>query len=168
VIAHEFSHIANSDIRLNIRLLGILAGIQAITFVARFLLRLGLPGCGSKDKNPLGMILALIFGIVIWPIGQIGAAFAMVIHMAVNRQREFLADASAVQVTRDPQGLCEALAVLLEEEAGSRLQGPSARLASHMFFASGGGAWERLFESHPPLEERIRRLDPALATAQAA
>jgi len=167
VIAHEFSHIANGDMRLNIRLLGILAGIQAITFVARFLLRLGMPASDAKSsgKHPLGMILALLFGIVIWPIGQIGAAFAMLIHMAVNRQREFLADASAVQFTRDPQGLCEALAVLLDDEAGSRVQGPSAQLASHMFFASGGGAWERLFETHPSLEERIRRLDPKLATA---
>jgi Zn-dependent protease with chaperone function len=170
VIAHEFSHIANGDMRLNIRLLGILAGIQSINFVARFLLRLAMPGTDAKSsgKNPLGMVLALLFGIVVWPIGQIGAAFAMLIHMAVNRQREFLADASAVQFTRDPRGLCEALAILLEEEGGSRVQGPSAKLASHMFFASAGGAWEQLFASHPSIEERIRRLDPSVATAAAA
>ena len=167
VIAHEFSHIANGDMRLNIRLLGILAGIQAITYVARFLLKLAMPGTDAKSsgKNPLGMDLALVFGIAIWPIGQIGAAFAMLIHMAVNRQREFLADATAVQYTRDPQGLCEALAMLLEEETGSRVIGPGAQLASHMFFASAGGAWERLLESHPPIGERIRRLDPSVATA---
>ncbi len=170
VIAHEFSHIANGDIRLNIRLLGILAGIQAITFVARYLLRLGgMPGCGPKSsgQHPLGMILALVFGLVIWPIGQIGVMFAMLIHFAVNRQREFLADASAVQFTRDPVGLCEALAVVLEEEVGSRVVGTSARLASHMFFASGGSALERFFETHPPLEERIRRLDPNVAAVLA-
>jgi Zn-dependent protease with chaperone function len=147
--------------------LGILAGIQAISYVARFLLGLAMPATDAKSsgKHPLGMVLALLFGIVIWPIGQVGALFAMLIHMAVNRQREFLADASAVQFTRDPQGLCEALAVVLDDEAGSRVQGAGARLASHMFFASGGGALERLFEAHPPLEERIRRLDPALAPA---
>jgi Zn-dependent protease with chaperone function len=167
VIAHEFSHIANGDMRLNIRLLGILAGIQAITFVAQFLLRLGTPASDAKSsgKHPLGMILALIFGIVVWPIGQVGTAFAMLIHMAVNRQREFLADASAVQFTRDPHGICEALAILLEDEAGSRVQGPGAQLASHMFFASGGRAWARLLEAHPPVEERICRLDPNAATA---
>lgn len=173
VIAHEFSHIANGDMRLNSRLLGILAGVQAITYVARFLLRLATPTTNSKGdiapgKHPLGMILAFLFGIVIWPIGQIGAMFATLIHMAVNRQREFLADASAVQYTRDPQGLCEALAALLEEEASSRVQGPGAQLASHMFFASSGGAWARLLEAHPPIEERLRRLDPKLATAAAA
>jgi Zn-dependent protease with chaperone function len=111
------------------------------------------------------MALALVFGLVIWPIGQIGSLFAMLIHLAVNRQREFLADASAVQFTRDPQGLCEALAVLLEEEAGGRVRGLGPRPASYMFFASCGGRWERLFETHPPIQERIRRLDPALETA---
>ena len=126
-----------------------------------------MPGFGGKGGggHPLGAVLALIFGVVIWPIGQVGAFFAMLIHMAVNRQREFLADASAVQYTRDPQGLCEALAVLLEDEVGSRVVTPSAQLASHMFFASGGGTWESLLESHPSIEERIRRLDPTLATA---
>ena len=173
VIAHEFSHIANGDMRLNSRLLGILAGVQAITYIARFLLRLATPTVNSKGdiasgKHPLGMILAFLFGIVIWPIGQIGAMFATLIHMAVNRQREFLADASAVQYTRDPQGLCEALAVVLGEEAGSRVHAPAAQLARHMFFASGGGAWGRLLAAHPPIEERIRRLDPKLATAAAA
>jgi Zn-dependent protease with chaperone function len=172
VIAHEFSHIANGDIRLNLRLIGVLTGIQAITFVARFLLRMaGIPGLGPKRSgsgpHPLGAILALLFGIVIWPIGQIGVMFAMLIHFAVNRQREFLADSSAVQYTRDPMGLCEALAIVLEEEVGSRVVGPGARLASHMFFASGGSAMERFFETHPPLEERIHRLDPSVATVLA-
>jgi Zn-dependent protease with chaperone function len=165
VIAHEFSHIVNGDMGLNIRLLGILAGIQAITFCARFLLRMAIPPKDSKGTHPLGMILALIFGLVIWPIGQVGAMFATLIHMAVNRQREFLADACAVQYTRDPHGIMEALNLLLEEEAGSRVQGASARLASHMFFASGGGAWATLLEAHPPIEERIRRLDPSVAAA---
>lgn len=168
VVAHEFSHIVHGDMRLNARLLGILTGIQAISFVARYLLRLARPAADSRGstgqgKHPLGMALALVFGLVIWPIGQIGSLFAMLIHRAVNRQREFLADASAVQFTRDPQGLCEALAILLEleQEAGSRMRGPGARLASHMFFASSRGRWGQLFETHPPLRERIRRLDPA-------
>jgi Zn-dependent protease with chaperone function len=76
-----------------------------------------------------------------------------------------LADACAVEYTRDPHGIMEALNLLLEEEAGSRVQGASARLASHMFFASGGGAWATLLEAHPPIEERIRRLDPSVAAA---
>src|SRR5436309_1249333 len=75
------------------------------------------------------MALALVFGAVLWPIGQIGSSFASLIHPGVNRQREFLADASAVHYTRDPQGLCEALVILLESEVGGRLRGPGAQLA---------------------------------------
>lgn len=165
IIAHEFSHIKNGDMRLNIQILGILAGVEAITFAARYLLRLAMPTGekGSTGKHPLGIVLALLFGAALWPIGQVGSLFATLIHLAVNRQREFLADATAVQTTRDPHGLCEALAVLMDERAGSRMLGPAARLASHMFFApSGRDAWQRLVETHPPLEERIRRLDPAM------
>ena len=167
IIAHEFSHIINGDMRLNVQLLGILSGVQAITFAARFLLGIAKPTSGkdAKGSHPLGLILALVFGAALWPIGQIGSLFAMLIHFAVNRQREFLADASAVQFTRDPHGLCEALTILLDDEQGSCMVGPSAQLASHMFFAASGGAWQRLFETHPPLEERIRRIDPNVSTA---
>lgn len=161
IIAHEFSHIINGDMRLNIQILGVLTGVQAISFAARFLLRLAAPTSG---KHPLGMVLALLFGAALWPIGQIGSLFATLIHLAVNRQREFLADASAVQFTRDPVGLCEALLILLDDEAGSRMVGPGARLASHMFFAPSSGAWQRLLQTHPPIQERIRRLDPNGAT----
>jgi Zn-dependent protease with chaperone function len=170
IIAHEFSHIAHGDMRLNIRLLGVLAGIQAISFVARFLIRLGTEtskGKSDRGKHPLGMILALACGCVLWPVAQVGALFALVINMAVNRQREFLADATAVQYTRDPQGLFEALQLLLTDETGSRIQGAGAELASHMFFASGRSGWQRLWQTHPPLEERIRRLDSAMTSQRA-
>lgn len=163
IIAHEFSHIQNGDMRLNIQILGVLTGVQAITLAARFLLRLAMPtsGKGTDGKHPLGMILALVFGLALWPIGQIGSLFARLIHLAMNRQREFLADASAVQLTRDPQSLCDALTVLLHDQIGSRVIGQGAGLASYMFFASGArGFWLRRLESHPPLEERIRRLEP--------
>jgi Zn-dependent protease with chaperone function len=162
LIAHEYSHIANGDMRLNIQVLGVLTGVQAISYAARYLIRLATPSTekGSAGKPPLGMILAFVFGSVLWPIGQIGSLFATLIHLAVNRQREFLADASAVQFTRDPLGLCETLAILMDDETQGRLVDPGARVASYMFFASGSTAWQRLLQSHPPLEERIRRLDP--------
>jgi Zn-dependent protease with chaperone function len=167
IIAHEFSHIQNGDMRLNIQLLGVLTGVQAITLAARFLLRLAMPTTDKNGggKHPLGMILALLFGAALWPIGQIGSLFARLIHLAMNRQREFLADASAVQLTRDPQSLCDALSVLLNDQIGSRVVGQGAGLASYMFFASGARHfWLRLLESHPPIEERIRRLDPIAST----
>jgi Zn-dependent protease with chaperone function len=73
-----------------------------------------------------------------------------------------LADASAVQYTRDPVSLCEALAILIEDDVSGRLVGTEARLASYMFFADGSGKWQSLLQSHPPLEERIRRIDPTV------
>jgi Zn-dependent protease with chaperone function len=162
VLAHEFSHIINGDMRLNIQILGVLTGVQAISFAARFLLRLALPANEKEAgrRYPLGMVLALGFGAALWPIGQVGSLFAQLIHAAVNRQREFLADASAVHYTRDPLGLCEALTLLLEDETGGRLVHSEARLASYMFFAPSSTVWQRLLHTHPPLEERIRRLDP--------
>jgi Zn-dependent protease with chaperone function len=171
VVAHEFSHIINGDMRLNVRLLGILTGIQAISFVARYLIRLGTPASlrtgrtTASGQHPLGMALALVFGVCLWPIGLIGSVFAQLIMAAVNRQREFLADASAVQITRDPEGLREALIVIAKEEAGSQMNGVAAQMASHLFFAAVG-RWQRLFRTHPPLEERIRRLDPIPATGE--
>jgi Zn-dependent protease with chaperone function len=165
IIAHEFSHIAHHDVCLNIRLLGILSGIQAIAFAANYLIRIAI-GPSSKSagsmpsgKHPLGMALALIFGIALWPIGQIGALFAKLITLAVNRQREFLADACAIEYTRNPSGLREALELLRDDEIGSRIEAPAAQLAGHMFFA-GVGKWRRLFQTHPLLDERIDRLGP--------
>jgi Zn-dependent protease with chaperone function len=173
IIAHEFGHIVQGDVRLNVRLIGILSGIQSISFAAQYLIRIATsPSKSSRSpignaNTPLGMALALIFGLALWPIGQVGALFAMLINLAVNRQREFLADASAVQYTRDPHGLCEALELLRDDEIGSRIQGPAAQLAAHMFFA-GVGSWQRLFQTHPPLEERIRRLNPQAGMSPAA
>ncbi len=169
IIAHEFSHIAHQDVRLNIRLLGILSGIQAIAFAANYLIRIAIgpspksAGSIPSGKLPLGMILALIFGVALWPIGQIGALFARLISLAVNRQREFLADACAIEYTRDPNGLREALEMLRDDETGSCIEAPAAQLAGHMFFA-GVGNWRRLFQTHPLLDERIDRLDPHRAT----
>src|SRR5262249_40006499 len=143
-------------------------GIQSINFAAHYLLRLAIPSeedSGLGGKHPLGMVLALVFGLALWPIGQIGALFAKLIHLAVNRQREFLADASAVESPGDPYGLCEALQILREEGEGSRGRGPGLKFASHMFFASGRGRMQQLFATHPSLQERIRRLEPTMAAA---
>jgi Zn-dependent protease with chaperone function len=164
IIAHEFGHIAQDDVRLNVRLIGVLTGIQSITFVSQYLMgiALGSSKAARKSKvafsNPLGMAMAFVFGLVLWPIGQVGSLFARLISLGVNRQREFLADACAVEYTRDPAGLCEALKVIRDDEIGSRMQGSTAQLAGHMFFA-GVGAWRSFFQTHPPLDERIRRLN---------
>jgi hypothetical protein len=155
VLAHEFSHIVNGDIRINVQALGALQGIEAIASAARCLLRIGI----SRGVN--GSMLATAFGCVLWPVGQIGVLFGSLARMALNRQREFLADAAAVQFTRDPQGLGSALKLIAAHALQGRMESSAAQSASHLFFAEGVPALGRLLASHPPIELRIQRLDPA-------
>ena len=151
VVAHEFSHILNGDMRLNIRLMGVLFGILALTIIGRIFLRT------RGKKNPLPLLgLALII------IGYVGVFFGNLIKSALSRQREFLADASAVQFTRNPLGIAGALKKIGGFAGGTQLASANAEQASHMFFANGlTSAWLSLFATHPPLAERIRRIDPA-------
>jgi Zn-dependent protease with chaperone function len=155
VIAHEFSHILNGDMRLNLRLIGVLHGILLMGLVGREVLRIaGLSGNSKKNKGAAFMFLA---GLAFMLLGFLGVFFGNLIKAAISRQREFLADASAVQFTRNPEGISGALKRIGAAAFGSKLLSPTAAEASHMYFASGLNS---LFATHPPLEERIRRLDP--------
>jgi len=161
VIGHEFSHILNGDMRLNIRLIGVLNGILVIAITGYWLVRIiGQTGGRSRDRkgNPLAALVLL--GLAMIVIGYIGVFFARLIKSAVSRQREYLADASSVQFTRNPAGLADALKKIGGLLTGSRVQAHSAEAASHLFFANGvGSSFLGLLATHPPLEERISRLD---------
>jgi Zn-dependent protease with chaperone function len=156
VIAHEFSHILNGDMRINLRLIGILHGILLMGLVGRELLRIAGIGGGRSRKNNGGLYL-LLTGLAFMVIGFLGLLFGNLIKAAISRQREFLADASAVQFTRNPEGIAGALKRIGAAVFGSQLVSPTAAEASHMYFASG---LTSLFATHPPLAERIRRLQP--------
>jgi Zn-dependent protease with chaperone function len=166
VIAHEFSHILNGDMRLNLRLIGVLNGILVIAILGYGLFRV-MANSGSgrsrsdRDKRGgFGMAL-LLLGLALMAIGYIGVFFGNLIKSAVSRQREFLADASSVQFTRNPPGLAGALKKIGGLVTGSRLASPRAEEASHLFFANGlQSAWLGLMATHPPLPERIQRIDP--------
>jgi Zn-dependent protease with chaperone function len=151
VIGHEFSHILNGDMRINLRLIGILHGILFIYLAGELLLR---SRGGSRDK---GMPI-WAFGLILMAIGGIGLFCGRLIKSAVSRQREFLADASAVQFTRNPDGITSVLHKL--ENSDSRLTSPHAEAASHMFFGkvSNTHFWEEMLATHPPLKERISRI----------
>lgn len=160
VIAHEFSHILNGDMRLNIRLVGLLFGITAIAIVGRKGLYHFRYAAGGSRRGT-GGIMMLSFALL--AIGSLGLLFARMIKAAVSRQRETLADASAVQFTRNPQGLAGALkkiAALNQRQAnsGSFLANDSEEI-DHMLFANG--RTERWFATHPPLIERIQALEPS-------
>jgi Zn-dependent protease with chaperone function len=169
VVGHEFSHILNGDMRLNLRLIGVLFGILLVSLIGYSMFRMaGVFGGNrrssrdSKDSNGGAALAIMLAGLAIWLVGYIGVFFANLIKSAVSREREYLADASAVQFTRNPQGLAGALKKIGALAAGSRLESPRASQASHLFFANGvSGAWVNLLATHPPLIERIRRLEPA-------
>jgi Zn-dependent protease with chaperone function len=148
VIAHEFSHILNGDMRLNLRLMGLVFGILCLTVIGRVLIRT------RGRKNPMPLV-----GLALIVVGWAGVFFGRLIQAAVSRQREMLADAAAVQFTRNPAGLASALKKIGGLPYGSQIESPHAEEASHLFFANGLG--NSLFSTHPPLTERIRALDPS-------
>ena len=159
VIAHEFSHIFNGDMRLNIRLMGVLNGILIIGLAGYYILRTGAYSGRSRNNKDSGGILGLAIGLMV--IGFAGTFFGNLIKAAVSRQREYLADASAVQFTRNPDGIAGALKRIGGLEYGSLVENPSAPEISHAFFAQGvSGFLQSLFATHPPLEKRIRVIDP--------
>ena len=161
VIAHEFSHIGNGDVKLSLRIIGAVAGLTALAQLGYIFMRLGAEATdGDKDSLPLTLAMVLT-GLVVLIIGSGGIFFAKVIQASVSRQREYLADASAVQFTRNPLGLASALKKVAGM-SGAKRAGSNADLESqHLFFASSGGFMEFLFSTHPPINERIRLIDPA-------
>ncbi len=163
VIAHEFSHILNGDMRLNIRLIGLLHGILIIGILGYFVLRMGMfSGVGRSRSRQQGSPLPLLaLGAGLMAVGLFGMLFGNLIKAAVSRQREFLADASAVQFTRQPAGIAGALKRIGGAATGSGIQSPNAPEASHMFFGRATRGLSGLFSTHPPLADRIRRIDPS-------
>ncbi len=156
VVAHEFSHILHGDMRLNIRLIGILHGIMVLGIMGYYLLRSTRVSRRNKEGNNIAVVA---IGLMI--IGYAGTFFGNLIKAAVSRQREFLADASAVQYTRNPSGIANALKRIGASPAGSLLQNPGAAEISHALFGEGvQRSFNALFATHPPLPERIRRLQP--------
>jgi Zn-dependent protease with chaperone function len=160
VIAHEFSHIFNGDMRLNIRLIGILNGILVLGIIGYYLLySASFSGHRRGSDKGGGGILALAIGLMV--IGFAGTFFGGLIKASVSRQREYLADATAVQFTRNPDGIAGALKRIGGLEHGSTVTNPGAPEVSHAFFAQGvSGFMQALSATHPPLEKRIRRIDP--------
>jgi len=165
VIAHEFSHVLNGDIRLNVRLMGIVFGILCIALLGRLMMRAGSRGSGLVLRRSRGSPGAAIFalGLAVFAIGSIGELMGKVIKAAVSRERELLADASAVQFTRNPGGIAGALKKIGGFAAGAQVASVRAEEASHFFF---GDIHRRVFAAsllatHPRLADRIRRIDPS-------
>ena len=151
VIGHEFSHVLNGDMRLNVQLMGWLFGLLVIALIGRTILQIS---PRDRDRRGGGLV-AVAFAVMV--LGYVGLLAGRILQAAVSRQRERLADASSVQFTRNPLGLKGALLKIARLEQGSRLSASDAEQVAHMLFAPGV---ERVFATHPPLIERIRALDP--------
>lgn len=161
VIAHEYSHIFHGDTRINARTTAVISGIMAVGLLGYILFRFVGPtiarssGRGKNNPGPaigLGIILA---GLLVWIIGSLGMLFGRLIQAAISRQREFLADASAVQYTRNPDGIAGALAKIRDHAVSARIENPHASELNHFFFCS---SLNTLFATHPPIDERIQRI----------
>ena len=164
VIAHEFSHVLNGDMRLNIRLMGVLFGVLAISLIGRMIVRGLRYGGGRKGGGAAAIVLA---GAALFFVGYIGLFCGRVIKAAVSRQREYLADASAVQFTRQAGGIAGALKKIGGFADGSELRQAKAEEISHMLFAQGLRL-SSLLATHPPLVKRIEALEPGFDPADFA
>ncbi|MEO8888815.1 MAG: M48 family metalloprotease [Jatrophihabitantaceae bacterium] len=159
VIGHEFSHILNGDMRLNIRLIGLLNGILLLSLIGLRVLVFG--GGGRSDRRGNNAAPMLLFALALVVLGFVGQFFASLIKAAVSRQREWLADASSVQFTRQTKGLEGALKKIAGLPTGSTISDRhGASQVSHMLFGEGGRSFSQLFATHPPLLDRIKALDP--------
>ncbi len=164
VIAHEFSHILNGDMRLNTRLIGALFGITCIAHFGHLILDNSNStrhvSRSSSDSNK-GFAVIILIAIVCLVLGWLGTLFGNMIKAAISRQREFLADASAVQFTRNDQGIAGALKKIGSNVQGSTLSTKASDEMSHMMFGQSKlSGFSGLFATHPPLDERIRRIEP--------
>ncbi|RIV37825.1 M48 family metallopeptidase [Micromonospora radicis] len=166
VIAHEFAHVVNGDMRLNIRLMGLLFGILFLTVIGRGMARFGLISGGGRQRgnnsggaNPLALV-----GLALLVAGYVGVLAGRLIQASVSRQREYLADASAVQYTRQTRGIAGALKKIGGLSDGSELRSPKRDEVGHMLF--GEAARASWFATHPPLAKRIQVLDPSFDPAE--
>lgn len=160
VVAHEFSHLLNGDTRINLRLIALLHGILFIGLIGRMLMRgSSRRGSGRRGSNGGAPIAVLAIGLLV--IGYGGTFFGNLIKSAVSRQREYLADGSAVQFTRNPDGIAGALKKIGGSALGSTMAHPRAAQASHMLFGQGmTHLLGSIMATHPPLPDRIRAIHP--------
>ena len=160
VMGHEFSHILNGDMALNVRLVGLLAGLTRIGEYAdeAFFRSAHVNRRLAREQRGDGVVEALIAALIAF-IGFPGTFAAGAIKGAISREREFLADAASVQFTRNPDGIAGALDSILALRAGTAVRAVQVGEFSHMFFAHAVGRWWG-FPSHPPILERIQRAHP--------
>jgi Zn-dependent protease with chaperone function len=165
VIAHEFSHILNGDIQLNLRAVYVLQGIVFLSAIGRFMMQY-YSGAGTEEGRSFFSLPFAAVGVGIFAVGSVGLFFCRIIQASISRERENLADASAVRFTRNADALCGALARIQANADGSRLRNRHGDALAHMLFAPPSADWlSTLVATHPSIEERMRRINPHVSPA---
>lgn len=158
VIGHEFSHILNDDVKLNLQTTAAIGGLMIIANIGQFLMR----GEGDYDRrNSKNNLFIKILGFIVFSIGSLGVFFSRIIQSIISQQREYLADSASVQFTRNPEAMTRALAKIGYIE-GSLVENSHNYEIDHMFFCSaiGENIWSRFISTHPSIEERIKKINP--------
>lgn len=155
VLAHEFGHIAHRDMKVGMRIAAMVMGFFIITYIGLRLLGTGGYSRRSNSKqegNPIAVLalILLVAGSVTWFFGSL-------LQSMVSRQREFLADASSVQYTRNPLGLAGALKKIAQSHISDMPRG--GQPFAHLYFNEHASFWSRLFATHPPIEERLAAIE---------
>lgn len=174
VIAHEFSHILNGDMRLNMRLIGVLHGILVIGLLGQALMRgtfkrsryryRYLDSDPARRRSTGGTVQTILLGLALRILGSVGLFLGRLIKAALSRQREFLADASAVQFTRNADGMVNALRKIRVHDRAARIIAPNTEQVSHLFFGEAvSSGFTDLLSTHPPIAVRIKRIRPRFA-----
>ena len=165
VIGHEFSHILNGDMRLNVRLMGVIAGIVMIGALGRFLMNVRSSNRDDRSSSSSSSrefdLRIFLAGLCLWLVGSVGVLAGRMIKAAISRQREFLADASSVQFTRNPEGIGAALFKIGRQNG--LIANRHAEDLSHMYFGESVSGMFATLNTHPPVDERIKRLMGPLA-----
>jgi Zn-dependent protease with chaperone function len=158
VVAHEFSHILHGDVRLNIRIASYIYGLAVLYAIGRFFFE-----SQSNHRKSRSAGFVIVLGLVFLLVGFLGRLVSVLMSAAISRQREFLADATAVQLTRNPDGIAGALKKIGGFSESSQIHNSKADSMSHFFLAKSDkpSLLNRVSATHPPLGERISRLDPS-------
>ena len=158
VIAHEFSHIFHGDMSINMKLLSVLHGILMIGLLGEYILRSSFYGRSNRRKDGNKVV---ILGAALLVLGYAGVFFGNLIKAGISRQREYLADASAVQYTRNPQGISAALYKINKQGQSSALEASAAKEFSHFYFCPGATSFfSGMFATHPAIKDRIAKIYP--------
>ncbi len=159
VVAHEIGHIINGDMKLNLELIGYLHGLMGISHIGRSMMRNSGRSSSRDKKGNAGLI-----GFGLYLIGMIGYFFGLMLKFSISRGQEYHADAKAVQLSRNPDGIGGALKKIMAIENQFKVAAANASEISHLYFFYPDSS--SFFSTHPPLPDRIKRILPSFKISE--